>query len=358
MRTDSSPPAPRPPQASRRFASPTNAASASPLSSPSSAAALQPPSAFGVSSIPALATSIAASPRVLSSAAAVASARGGADRDAAADAATPTVVAPVPVVPSETAPPPTPASAPAAPSASEGGRVRVKLPGWRKWYPGIVAAENRDGSYAVLLDNGERHDGVTGAQLFLLDTTADQHSRGSKSSSISRPQQRSPPRPPPVPLPPPQASRESEILADNPLLGGLPGGGAASQRGDAAKAMAEAREARGEPPLYPEQRLRAEEHRGHRAGGAAGGERELAAATERLRGVMVCVFPWMAMTAILKAAAASRQLRASSLNASVWTQLRFAAEDGGDWPGQRWGGGQRDTRRHRLLGCRPNTTQA
>ena len=41
-------------------------------------------------------------------------------------------------------------------SLSKGDRVEAKLKGWTKYYKGKITRENRDGTYDILFDDGER----------------------------------------------------------------------------------------------------------------------------------------------------------------------------------------------------------
>ena len=41
-------------------------------------------------------------------------------------------------------------------SMSKGDRVVAKLKGWTKYYKGKITRENRDGTYDILFDDGER----------------------------------------------------------------------------------------------------------------------------------------------------------------------------------------------------------
>merc|ERR1711916_93572 len=41
-------------------------------------------------------------------------------------------------------------------SISKGDRVEAKLKGWTKYYKGKITKENRDGTYDILFDDGER----------------------------------------------------------------------------------------------------------------------------------------------------------------------------------------------------------
>ena len=41
-------------------------------------------------------------------------------------------------------------------SISKGDRVEAKLKGWTKYYKGKITRENRDGTYDILFDDGER----------------------------------------------------------------------------------------------------------------------------------------------------------------------------------------------------------
>ena len=41
-------------------------------------------------------------------------------------------------------------------SLSKGDRVEAKLKGWTKYYKGKITRENRDGTYDILFDDGDR----------------------------------------------------------------------------------------------------------------------------------------------------------------------------------------------------------
>ena len=41
-------------------------------------------------------------------------------------------------------------------SISKGDRVEAKLKGWTKYYKGKITRENRDGTYDILFDDGDR----------------------------------------------------------------------------------------------------------------------------------------------------------------------------------------------------------
>merc|ERR1711988_1324706 len=48
-------------------------------------------------------------------------------------------------------------------SISKGDRVEAKLKGWTKYYKGKITRENRDGTYDILFDDGERKSKVDSA---------------------------------------------------------------------------------------------------------------------------------------------------------------------------------------------------
>ena len=41
-------------------------------------------------------------------------------------------------------------------SISKGDRVEAKLKGWTKYYKGKITRENRDGTYDIVFDDGDR----------------------------------------------------------------------------------------------------------------------------------------------------------------------------------------------------------
>ena len=48
---------------------------------------------------------------------------------------------------------------------SKGDRVEAKVKGWTKYYKGEITSENRDGTYDIKFDDGERKSGVKSSQI-------------------------------------------------------------------------------------------------------------------------------------------------------------------------------------------------
>merc|ERR1712178_424007 len=55
-------------------------------------------------------------------------------------------------------------------SISKGDRVAAKLKGWTKYYKGKITRENRDGTYDILFDDGERKSKVDAKLIKSLET--------------------------------------------------------------------------------------------------------------------------------------------------------------------------------------------
>merc|ERR1711907_415034 len=55
-------------------------------------------------------------------------------------------------------------------SISKGDRVEAKLKGWTKYYKGKITKENRDGTYDILFDDGERKSKVDAKLIKSLET--------------------------------------------------------------------------------------------------------------------------------------------------------------------------------------------
>ena len=53
---------------------------------------------------------------------------------------------------------------------SKGDRVEAKLKGWTKYYKGKITRENRDGTYDILFDDGERKSKVDAKLIKSLET--------------------------------------------------------------------------------------------------------------------------------------------------------------------------------------------
>merc|ERR1711991_646591 len=70
-------------------------------------------------------------------------------------------------------------------SISKGDRVEAKLKGWTKYYKGKITRENRDGSYDILFDDGERKSKVDAKLIKSLETkkTKKKTRRGRDSDS-------------------------------------------------------------------------------------------------------------------------------------------------------------------------------
>ena len=59
-------------------------------------------------------------------------------------------------------------------SISKGDRVEAKLKGWTKYYKGKITKENRDGTYDILFDDGERKSKVDAKLIKSLETKKDE----------------------------------------------------------------------------------------------------------------------------------------------------------------------------------------
>ena len=70
-------------------------------------------------------------------------------------------------------------------SLSKGDRVEAKLKGWTKYYKGKITRENRDGTYDILFDDGERKSKVDAKLIKSLEkkTNQDKTRRGRDSDS-------------------------------------------------------------------------------------------------------------------------------------------------------------------------------
>ena len=55
-------------------------------------------------------------------------------------------------------------------SISKGDRVEAKLKGWTKYYKGKITSENRDGTFDILFDDGERKSKVDAKLIKSLET--------------------------------------------------------------------------------------------------------------------------------------------------------------------------------------------
>ena len=73
-------------------------------------------------------------------------------------------------------------------SISKGDRVEAKLKGWTKYYKGKITRENRDGTYDILFDDGERKSKVMCQYNHLKEkkkTTKKKTKRGIKSTVMN-----------------------------------------------------------------------------------------------------------------------------------------------------------------------------
>ena len=68
-------------------------------------------------------------------------------------------------------------------SISKGDRVEAKLKGWTKYYKGKITRENRDGSYDILFDDGDRKRDVPLALIRSLEERRKRSSNRQKKSS-------------------------------------------------------------------------------------------------------------------------------------------------------------------------------
>ena len=67
-------------------------------------------------------------------------------------------------------------------SISKGDRVEAKLKGWTKYYKGKITRENRDGTYDILFDDGERKSKVDAKLIKSLEKKTKKKAK-SKSKS-------------------------------------------------------------------------------------------------------------------------------------------------------------------------------
>merc|ERR1711871_819012 len=70
-------------------------------------------------------------------------------------------------------------------SISKGDRVEAKLKGWTKYYKGKITKENRDGTYDILFDDGERKSKVDSKLIRSLESKSKKQKK-KKTSSKSR----------------------------------------------------------------------------------------------------------------------------------------------------------------------------
>ena len=68
-------------------------------------------------------------------------------------------------------------------SISKGDRVEAKLKGWTKYYKGKITRENRDGTYDILFDDGERKSKVDAKLIKSLEKKTKKTKRKSKGKS-------------------------------------------------------------------------------------------------------------------------------------------------------------------------------
>ena len=71
-------------------------------------------------------------------------------------------------------------------SDSKGDRVEAKLEGWNKYYKGTITKENRDGTFNVLFDDGERFSKVDAKRIRSLETKSEKKpiSKSKENKSI------------------------------------------------------------------------------------------------------------------------------------------------------------------------------
>ena len=67
-------------------------------------------------------------------------------------------------------------------SLSKGDRVEAKLKGWTKYYKGKITRENRDGTYDILFDDGERKSKVDAKLIKSLEKKKTKKSRRLRDS--------------------------------------------------------------------------------------------------------------------------------------------------------------------------------
>ena len=66
-------------------------------------------------------------------------------------------------------------------SISKGDRVEAKLKGWTKYYKGKITRENRDGTYDILFDDGERKSKVDAKLIKSLGTKNEKYQEKERS---------------------------------------------------------------------------------------------------------------------------------------------------------------------------------
>ena len=62
-------------------------------------------------------------------------------------------------------------------SISKGDRVEAKLKGWTKYYKGKITRENRDGTYDILFDDGERKSKIDSKLIRSLESKSKNQKR-------------------------------------------------------------------------------------------------------------------------------------------------------------------------------------
>ena len=76
-------------------------------------------------------------------------------------------------------------SEPSSSKSSKGDRIEAKLKGWNKYYKGRITRENRDGTYNILFDDGERESKVDAKLIRSLETTSEKKPKSkNKDKSI------------------------------------------------------------------------------------------------------------------------------------------------------------------------------
>ena len=71
-------------------------------------------------------------------------------------------------------------------SISKGDRVEAKLKGWTKYYKGKITRENRDGTYDILFDDGERKSKVDAKLIKSLETKIRKRRRKRQSVAMGQ----------------------------------------------------------------------------------------------------------------------------------------------------------------------------
>merc|ERR1711991_88846 len=65
---------------------------------------------------------------------------------------------------------------------TRGDRVEAKVSGWTKYYSGEITRVNRDGTYDIKFDDGERKSGVKSSQIKSKKKSKDKKSSSSRRS--------------------------------------------------------------------------------------------------------------------------------------------------------------------------------